>query len=656
MKWTCWGVALWLTVGVAHAELPTEWKYLQKIEVTKPGLVKLSLPMETLGASRSALEDLRIYDPTGAEVPYLLERPAQSGKIVGRPKKFEITLTGDATIINLDTGLVQPIEGITLETAAKQFIKAVRIEGSTNKQDWQSLATGQPVFRQPYGGSQLHLQIPPGVWPFLRLTLDDRRSEPVTFAGAEIQAAAKPIPLEPLPVTITERREDDQQTRLTLNLGAAHLTPAFLRIETSDPLFMRQITAAAPAVAENEISERPLASGTIYRVTVEGVKVSADLTLPLDRQVNSRELLLLIDNRDNPPLQITAVDGKRRPVYATFFCQNTGAYSLLVGNPQASAPRYDLASLSSSLREAPVSSVAVTALAVNPSYQPTETLPEIQDLGTKLDLSEWKFRKPVRIKETGVIKLDLDLETLAGADPNLRDLRLVRDGKQQPYILERTSITDKLLPEVQPAPDPQKPSLSRWHLKLPYRRLPITALTCTTKTPLFKRDIRIYEQPEDQRGEKYQRLIARTTWVRRPPTAARTLEIPFNQTPMTDLLIFETDNGDNPPVELDNFRLSYGITRLLFKAPSSPETYLYYGNKNIGVPRYDIALMAPELLASEKSAAALGPEERLTKVGWGETMQMTRLGSVLFWAALALVVVVLLIVMARLLPKNPPTA
>ena len=82
-----------------------------------------------------------------------------------------------------------------------------------------------------------------------------------------------------------------------------------------------------------------------------------------------------------------------------------------------------------------MSSVAVTALAVNPSYQPTETLPEIQDLGTKLDLSEWKIRKPVRIKETGVIKLDLDLETLAGADTNLRDLRLVRDGKQQPYML-----------------------------------------------------------------------------------------------------------------------------------------------------------------------------------------------------------------------------
>jgi hypothetical protein len=581
--------------------------------------------------------------------------PARPEKILRRAKKFEISLTGDATQINLETGSIQPIEGITLETAARQFIKAVRIEGSTNKQDWQSLAAGQAIFRQPYGASELHLKIPSGVWPFLRLTVDDRRSEPVTFAGAEIQVAAKATPLEPLPVTITERREDDHQTRLILNLGAAHLTPAILRVETSDPLFMRQLTATEPAVAENEISERPLASGTIYRVAVEGVKVSADLTLSVDQQVNSRELLLLIDNRDNPPLQIAAVVGQRRPVYATFLCQHPGAYSLMVGNPQCSAPSYDLASLASSLREASESLVTVSALAGNPSYQPSETLPEIQDLGTELDLSNWKFRKLVRIKENAVIKLDLDLETLAGADPKLRDLRLVRDGKQQPYILERTSIINKLTPEVQPDPDPKKPRLSRWNLKLPYRWLPITALTCTTKTPLFERDIHIYEQPINHRGEKYNRLIARTTWVRRPPAPAKTMEITFNQSPITDLLILETDNGDNPPVELDNFQLSYRITRLLFKAPISPETYLYYGNKNIGVPRYDIALMASELLTSGKAAATLGPEERLTKVGWGETLQMTRLGSILFWTALAVVVVVLLVVMARLLPKSPPT-
>ncbi len=654
MKWTCLGAALLLTVGVAHAELPTEWKYVQKIEVTKPGLVKLSLPIETLGAARAALEDLRIYDAAGAAVPYLLERPARSEKIVQKARKFETTLTGDATRINLETGLVQPIEGITLETAARRFIKAVRIEGSANKQDWQIIAAGQPVFRQAGGASELHLKIPPAVWPFLRLTVDDRRSEPVAFTGAEIQAAAPPEALEPLPVAISERRENNQRTRLALDLGAANLTLAAVQVETGAPLFMRQVTVAVPAVAENEISEQPLASGTIYRVAVEGVKVSADLTLAVNRQVNSRELLLLIDNQDNPPLQITAVVVQRRPVYVTFFCQETGAYSLLVGNPQCAAPRYDLASLASRLQGAPASPATVPPLAGNPSYRPSEALPEIQDLGTELDLSEWQCRKLVRIKESGVIKLDLDLETLAGADSKLRDLRLVRNGKQQPYILERTSISDKLMPEVQPAPDAKRPNLSRWHLQLPFRGLPITALTCAAKTLLFQRDVYLYEEPTDQRGEKYRRFLASGQWVRRPPAATKTLEIVLNQSPITDLLTLETDNGDNPPVELDDFQLSYRVTRLLFKAPTSPETFLYYGNKHIGFPRYDIALMATELLASAKAAATLGPEERLTKAGWGETLQMTRLGSIFFWTALALVVVVLLVVMARLLPKNPP--
>jgi hypothetical protein len=655
MKWFCWVAALFLSLGVARAELPPDWQYLQQVEVTQPGLVKLNLPVDTLGAARSGLEDLRLYDPAGAEVPYLLERPIRPVTVVRRPQKFDLSLTPEATIINLETGLDRPIEGLTLQTGAGQFIKAVQIEGSANQQDWQIIAVGQPVFRQSYGASALRLKIPAAVWPYLRLTVDDRRSAPVTFTGVELQAATQPAPLEPLPVTLSERRENDRQTRLTLNLGAANLTLATVQIETSDLVFMRRATIAVPVVAENAISEQSLASGTIYRVAVEGVKASADLTVPVDRQVKSRELLVLIDNQDNPPLHISAVAVQRRPVYLTFFCPQAGTYRVLTGNSLCPAPSYDLASLASRLHETTVSPLILTALAANPSFRPREALPEIPDLGTALDLSQWKFRKPVQIKQAGVVKLDLDLETLAAADPNLRDLRLVREGKQQPYILERTSIRGKLTPEVQPVPDPRKPSLSRWRLQLPYKALPLTALTCTSKTALFQREIYLYEEPTNQRGETYRRGLAQGKWLRRPSAADKTLELILHQTPLTDLLTLETDNGDNPPVELTGFQLSYRITRLLFKAPGAPETFLFYGNRNIGFPEYDLALMAPELLAAEKTVATLGPEERLSKPGWGETFNLTRPGSLLFWAALALVVVLLLVVITRLLPKGPPT-
>jgi hypothetical protein len=38
---------------------------------------------------------------------------------------------------------------VTLETPAMDFIKAVRVEGSMDNQNWQRLAQGQPIFRQP---------------------------------------------------------------------------------------------------------------------------------------------------------------------------------------------------------------------------------------------------------------------------------------------------------------------------------------------------------------------------------------------------------------------------------------------------------------------------------------------------------------------------
>jgi Protein of unknown function (DUF3999) len=654
MKWGGLGLAILLLASGVHAELPGEWQYVQQLEVSKPGLVKFSLPLETLDAARPGLEDLRLYDLAGSEVPYYLEMPARPEPVRRRVAGFAFSLTHEATIISLDTGLTRPLEGIALETGAKQFIKGVKIEGSVDKQHWQVLATGLPVFRQPGEAGELTLKVPPGVWPYLKLTVDDRRSGPVTFTGAELLAAAPPVPVEPLPVSISQRLENDQQTRLTVNLGAKNLTLAGVRVEASDPLFMRRLTAADYDLADNEIREIPLAAGNIYRIGVEGAAVSAKLSLPLERQIKSRELLLLIDNQDNPPLKISAVVVQRQPVFVTFFCPQPGTYRLLVGNARSPAPRYDLASLATNLREAPLSSLTLSPLADNPFYRPVAALPEIQDLGTALDLSGWRFRKPVQLRQAGVISFDLDLEALAGADPDCRDLRLVRDGKQQPYILERTSINRKLAPKISPDPDPQKPSMSRWRLAMPYKGLPITALTCASPTPLFQRVIFLYEQPTDYRGEKYRRPLGKATWLRRPPAGAKSFELKLERRPLTDQLILETDNGDNPPIELENVQLVYQLTRLLFKAPASSETYLFYGNKEAGLPRYDLALMASELLTAEKVLATLGPEEKLPGSGWGEALTMTRTGSMFFWIALAVVVVVLLAAIARLLPKSPP--
>ena len=655
-------VGLLLTALTALGAERSEWKNVQPLDIATPGLVKFSLPVETLDAARPGLEDLRIYDGEGREVAYLIERPISPPPVMQAAKDFRFRLQPPNTILEITTGVAQPIDALTLESTAPAFVKAVSVEGSVDRQHWQSISSGQPIFRQWYGVTQLRLELPARIWPFLRVTVDDRRTDAIPFTGARLHVlAGEPAPVEDLPVRLVDR-VDERQTRLTLDLGGEHLTLVGLRLETEDPLFMRAVNLAIRQVSENAIAEQIVARDAICRVAVPGLNPAERIELPLNLTVPGRELLVLIDNEDNPPLRITAVRATRRPVYVVFLAHQPGRYQVLTGNPGCPAPRYDVAVLGAQLKSVPVRPLNLSPLADNPTYRRPEAvpelLPEIEDLGTPLDTTHWQHRKLVQVTRDGVQQLDLDLNVLAQADDSFRDLRLVRDSKQHPYILERTSLSRKLIPEMSvTAPEPSRPALSRWRIKLPAANLPVTRLTCTSTSALFQRQLVLYELITNERGEKFNRNLGQAIWVRTPPATAQPLQVNVSLRPLTDTLILETDNGDNPPIELANAQLFYPVTRILFKAPTEPPTYLYYGNRVVGFPQYDLNLIAPRLLAATKSVAKLeasapvGPTAPVAESG-----SVSGTKSIVFWVALSLVVVVLLIVIARLLPKTPPAA
>ncbi|MGA2280432.1 MAG: DUF3999 family protein [Verrucomicrobiota bacterium] len=638
------------------AGLPADWQHEQPFNVSAPGLIKLNLPVETLDAARPALEDLRLYDDAGNEVPYLIERPVPVVKVVQNVKSFHISLTPSNTVIVLETGLTQPLDDVTLETPAASFLKPVRIEGSTDLKRWQTLESGQPIFRQPDGVNRLHVSFPAGTWPWLRLTVDDQRTPPIPFTGAHIRVAVtEPAPTRWLPVTIAERDENPGETRLALNLGAANLSLTAVQIETAEPLFTRHVTFAVPQISEDTIHEQIIGQGVIYRVAVEGQPAAESLLAPLESQVRSRELLLFIHNQDSPPLPITAVRVERRPVYLVFLARQTGTYHLLTGNGQCAAPRYDLAALDMNLKSMAVAPIKLPPPANNPDYRAPEVLPGIEATGAALDVTAWKFRKPVKITRAGAQQLELDLDVLAHALPDFQDLRLLRGSNQAPYILERTSISRSLAPAVTATNDTKDPKLSRWILKLPQSRLPVTRLSCVTQTALFQREMTLYEELADERGEKYRHNLGGASWVQKPDRKSREFFLTLDSPPQSDTLFLKTHNGDNPSVELEKFQFFYPATRVLFKAGPDDELFLYYGNPRADAPRYDLSLVAGQLLSTERTIATPGTEQQLRKSSWREH-EIPGQGGVVFWGILALVVVVLLIIISRLLPKSPPPA
>ena len=634
------------------ANLPPDWSKEQPFTLPNTGLVKLALPVETLNSARPGLEDLRLYDDAGNEVPYLIEHPAPVAKKFQDAKSFQVRLNANTTVINLETGAANPIDGVGLQTSSPDFIKAVDIEGSINGTDWQILARGQPVFRQTYGASQLHLSFPPGAWTWLRLTVDDRRSPPVPFTGAFVHTATdQPAPTESIPVAITERDENPGETRLALNLGAANLDIASLRIETTEPLFMRPVALAVPQISDNTIREQSIGHGTIYRVAIEGQTPSENLTVPLDSPVPSHELLVFIKNGDSPPLKISSVQVARHPVYLIFLAREPGPYHLLTGNAHCPAPRYDLAALGMNLQSMTAANVTLPSPVDNRDFHAAEILPGIGENGAPLDVSAWKCRKAVKISNPGVQQVDLDLDLMAHTVSGFADLRLLHGSNQVPYIIEHTSINRPLATMVIATNDPAKPEVSRWIIKLPQSNLPLTRLTCTTPTTLFKRSLSLYELLNNEQGDKYRHDLGQANWTRTPEHPARELTLAFDSPPQSDTLYLETANGDNPPVELNAFQVFYPVTRILFKTQSSSGLVLYYGNSQASSPDYDLSLVAGQLLSAKKNNATLSPEESLKQSSWHENA-MTRQGNLLFWGALALVVIVLLAIISRLLPKS----
>src|SRR5205823_1650873 len=285
----------------------------------------------------------------------------------------------------------------------------------------------------------------------------------------------------------------------------------------------------------------------------------------------------------------------------------------------------------------------------NPGYDAAANLPQGFATGAKIDITPWKFRKPVQVTKAGAQQRELDPDGLARAMPDLRDLRVVSGEVQLPYLIERTSI-NRTVTTAASANDSERPTVSRWQLKLPQAAIPITRITCASDSSLFERTVRMWEELADERGDKYASELAQATWRRVPNQTMGQLAASFERPSRSDTILIETDNGDNPPIELHEFRGYYPAARVIFASTGLQPIALYYGNDEAGTPRYDVKLMAAQLLRSERTAAALGPQETLKSERVTETLSGS--ARYIFWGVLGIVVAALLLLISRLLPKG----
>jgi len=630
-----------------------QWRFLQEVPVDQPGLVRVELPVETLDAARGDLADLRVLDPAGVEQAFALEHTDRPAFRTLKPESLSGSIEDAGTVFILKTGTADEITALTIDAGQQRFLTRALVEASDDGQVWRVLGRNRPVYNRGGDVSRFAVDIPQGAYAYLRLTLDRLGGTHIALRGVSL-LARRPETEAPAPVAvrITGRDDSPGETRLTLALPGANLQLAGMDISTPEPVFTRPVRLAFRAFSRESIQEVTLLRASIGR-REPGERA---VTLAIERAVPRRELILIIENGDSPPLAVTAIAARRRPVSVVFYATASGRYSLACGNANAAAPRYDMGTLTEESPQPPAARLTPGPLQANPAFQPGEALPEIPALGTTLEIGPWAYRKAVHVAAAGVQQLELDPAVLARAQPDFADLRLMSGDRQVPYVVERTSLSRKLAAGINSAPDPRQPHLSRWRITLPYPGLPVRSLTATIPTPLFQRDVRLIEEVEDERGAASRSWLGQSNWSHAPGQPAGVFAIASRVTPRSDMLWIETDDGDNPPIELSGVKIHYGVTRLLFKAAAGAPVFLYYGDREAAAPRYDLSLVGAQLLAADKAGAELGAEERLKGRTVADSIALAGRSGVLFWGMLILVVIVLLAVIARLLPKAPPPA
>jgi hypothetical protein len=629
-----------------------------------PPLVGGGQPFRIAGGhAEGGLSDLRLYDGSGREVPYLLIAPAAPEPSWVRGEILPVAATKKTSGFEVDLGRVSPVDRVRIEGLPAPFLKRVRLEGGGDRSRWTLLVAEGTLFDLPDEHlTWLDLEFPAGEYRYLRVTWDDATSArialPHTVAAREARGGDSAPPLRAsLPF---ERRSSEPGTsRYRLALPGPHLPLVAIELATASGNVLREARVTEARYSDGEIVPVLLGSATLRRA-VRGELAAAELRIPISAPTESG-IELMVNDGSNPPLSLTGVEAVFAALPWIYFeATGPGPFVARYGRTDLAAPRYDLEAARTT-----VAALRPAGAAFGPAREaaPATTGPETGQAlaaGAPIDLRSFRVSREIPAGSAGLQALALDAAALAHASHRgLEDVRIATtSGRQIPYLVEKLDEPLPVaLPPLAPTTPPRGASIanqrmagtrSYYRLTLPYASLPHARLVFETPARVFDRELIVMSEPRqsDSRRASVTRSIAGRRWAHADPdTPAPPLVIDIDPADSTDLLVV-VDEGDNQALPLSPPRLLLPAYRLRFFRDSEAPCLLLYGQRDLAPPRYDLALLATRLVGAPAHEIAAGPEQAAPPPA------TSTIPPAVFWGVLILSVIVLLGIVARLLRQK----
>ena len=605
--------------------------------------------------ARGGLRDLRFYDASGSEVPYLLvEPPTREPSWCRAASLLPIPATKKQSGFEADLGAAKTVDRIRLDGIAAPFLKRLSLDGSGDRARWTRLAPEATVFDLPDSGlRQLDLAFAPGPYRYLRITWDDASSARIA-APRELHArcVSPEVPLAPAvstPLAFDRRPSEPGTSRFRVRLPGPSLPIVALRLSIGGGNLSRRGRVGEARLAGGEAAPVRLGQAQLKRAVRE--RLAADeLRIPIETPTTA-QLELEVDDGDNPPLDLLAVEAELAELPFVYLEREKGGTLVARwGQPALDAPRYDLESARERAGRAALT--AGTWGDLRPASPESETLgvaASLPGLGPSLDTSPFRYARALPDGPAGLVAVPLDAAVLAhsngGLSGSFADLRIVDSlDRQLPYLLDRRP--EPLLIAL-PAPARDAAAAARfaaatsiYRLKLPHAGLPPARLVLRTSARVFERDVQAYvepapDEPRRRKGDA-PRLVASASWRHADPdsaAAALTLQLPT--LPGAELLLAVAE-GDNSALPLASAELLLPSWHVRLFRPGPGELRVVYGHHALAPPRYDLALVAPSILESPARETALAGEQEHAR------SQTEVLRPRAFWALMLGAVVVLL--------------
>jgi hypothetical protein len=621
-------------------------------------------PGDATATAVGGLGDLRLYDPSGREVPYLLASNPPS-EPVWRPAEALLPIAPVETErektsgFEADLGAATAVDRFRVEGLPAPYLKRVKLEASGDRARWTLLADEATLFDLPESQLRLtSLSFPAGTYRYFRLTWDDSRSarlpRPMAAAAREV-AAAVPAPTLTAPVVFERRPSEPRRSRFHLRLPGGRLPIVALEFDVPAGPVMRPVEVYEARLSGFEAAPALVGRGILKRVERDSLTAAAlDVAI---QPPHEPELDVVVDDGDNPPLELRGITARFAELPWIYF---EGEESVVAryGNASLTAPRYDLEALRKTIDITSVPEAAWGDPRQAPGQaQAPATEPQAAASGAPIDAESFHFVRDVPPGDAGLIAVRLDAPALAHAagPPRFSDLRVIdSDNRQVPYLIERMaeplSIDAPLeLVERRPAALESLASASFYRIRWPHERLAAAQLVLTTTERVFRREVTVaIERPADRRRrDPWLEVLSTISWVHADPaqpTAPATIALPAIAA--TELLVIVRE-GDNRPLPMTARILLPSYRVRLYRAQAAG-LRLAYGRDDLAPPQYDLQLLSLRVLGSAATDVDAGPERvhRPAPIS-AEALVSPRV----FWAILVGAVVVLVGVIAKLVRK-----